>query len=189
MNTERRSNMVVGVVLVLVGVWFLLGTYFPELADLIPVEFDWPVLIIGIGLIFFVSSALVKAPGLAVPGAILAGIGSILYYQNQTGDWDSWAYAWTLIPGFVGLGILISNFFEGRFIRGFKEGFGMIFFSLIMFAIFGSFLGGPAILGEYWPLLLVLAGLWMVGKGLIKPRGSSSKVETDMSGDEDMEVL
>jgi hypothetical protein len=39
------------------------------------------------------------------PGSILAGIGGIFYYQNLTNDWESWAYIWALIPGFVGIGV------------------------------------------------------------------------------------
>lgn len=189
MNTERRGNLVVGAVLLLVGAWFLARQFVPELDSLIPVTFEWPLLIIGVGLVFFVSSVLVRAPGLAIPGAIISGIGAILYYQNVSGDWDSWAYAWTLIPGFVGVGVLVSNFFEGRFLRGFREGFGMIAFSAIMFTIFGAFLGGPQILGDYWPILLVLAGLWMVVKGMIRPRQPAAKVEIDMNADEEGEVL
>jgi len=189
MDTERRGNLVVGIVLLLVGAGFLAREYVPAINELIPFGFDWPLLVIGIGLVFFVSSALVKAPGLAIPGAIIAGIGSILYYQNLSGDWDSWAYAWTLIPGFVGIGVLVSNFFEGRFNRGFRDGFGMIIFSAVMFAIFGAFLGGPALLGEYWPILLVVVGVWMVAKGLLKPGEPAAKVEIEMNDDGETEVV
>jgi len=94
---------------------------------------------------FLIMAVVLRAPGMLVPASIIAGIGAILYYQNSTGDWDSWAYAWALIPGFAGVGVILMGLFEGRFLHGLKEGLGAILFSLFMFGIFGAFLGGPAV--------------------------------------------
>jgi hypothetical protein len=138
---------------------------------------EWPLIIVGVGLAFWVLAALVRAPGLAVPGSILAGIGGLLYYQNQTNNWESWAYVWTLIPGFVGIGVFLMHLFEGRFAQGLREGGGMLVFSLIMFGIFGAFLGGPPILSTYWPALLILVGVWMVLRGVLRPRIRQSTEE------------
>lgn len=168
MDVQRRSNLIVGLLLVVIGGWFLATQFYPGLADLFRVELEWPLLIVGLGLLFFVFAALTSTPGLAVPGAIISGIGSLLYYQNKTGDWESWAYAWTLIPGFVGVGVLFSNLLEGRFLHGLREGLNLIVISLVMFGIFGAFLGGPPILDTLWPVLLILVGLWMVGRGLVR---------------------
>ncbi len=186
MDTQRRSNLVVGLLLLLVGAWFLAGQYFPDLADFFSVELEWPLLVVGLGLVFFIFAALARAPGLAIPGAIIAGIGSLLYFQNANNDWDSWAYAWTLIPGFVGIGVLISNFFEGRFVRGLKEGVSLVLISLVMFTIFGAFLGCPAILGEYWPILLIALGVWMLAKGLLSP--GKGKTKFNMNEDQSEEL-
>ncbi len=188
MNTQRRSNLVVGLLLLLAGAWFLAIQYYPNLADFITVELEWPLTVVGLGLVFFIFAALARAPGLAIPGAIISGIGGLLYYQNASQDWESWAYAWTLIPGFVGVGVLISNFFEGRFINGLKEGFSLILISLFMFAIFGAFLGGPEILGDYWPVLLIALGVWMVAKGLLKPGKRNVKAKIQMNEDESEEL-
>ncbi len=43
-----------------------------------------------------------------MPSIIVGGIGGILAYQDYTGHWESWSYLWTLIPGFVGLGIGVT---------------------------------------------------------------------------------
>ncbi|MDA1329895.1 MAG: hypothetical protein DWG76_02970 [Chloroflexi bacterium] len=176
MDTQRRSNLVVGLLLVIIGGLFLASRFFPQLGQFFTLDFDWPLYVIGVGLIFFVLSALAGAPGLAIPGSIIAGIGSILYYQNTSGDFASWAYAWTLIPGFVGIGTIFTNLFEGNFLPGLREGLRLIGLSLLMFAIFGAFLGGPALLGDYWPVLLILAGVWMVVRGLLRP-GRGPRVE------------
>jgi hypothetical protein len=184
MDTQRRSNLVVGLLLLLLGAWFLATQFYPQLTDIINLQLNWPMYVVGVGLLFFVLAALAGAPGLAVPGSIIIGIGGILYYQNLTGDYESWAYAWTLIPGFVGVGIFFTNLFEGEFLSGLREAARLIFFSLVMYAIFGAFLGGPAILGDYWPVLLVLAGLWMLWRGAFRPRGTRVQVVSPPQEDE-----
>ena len=189
MDTQRRSNLIVGLLLLVIGAWFLAVQYIPDLANLFNINLEWPLWIVGLGLVFFISAALARAPGLAIPGAIIGGIGGLLYYQNATGDWDSWAYAWTLIPGFVGVGVMFTNFFEGRFMRGLREGFGLIFFSLIMYGIFGAFLGGPELFADYWPVLLILAGLWMVVRGFLRPNRPPISVDVTIEEDDEGEEV
>jgi hypothetical protein len=166
MDTDRRGILGFGVVLVLVGAFFLAAQFIPGLDQLIQLEYQWPWWVIGVGVVFLLLSALLRVPGLAVPGAIISGIGGILYYQNTTGDWASWSYIWALIPGFVGIGIMLMNFLEGKFMHGLREGLGAIVVSLVMFAIFGSFLGGPRIMGDLWPLLLIGAGVLILLQNL-----------------------
>ena len=109
-------------------------------------------------------------PGLLVPACIIGGIGGLLYWQNNTGNWESWAYAWTLIPGFVGVGVLLSELLAGRVRQAVSSGGVLIIISLVMFLIFSSFLGGPSILGNYWPVLLILLGLILLAQVLFRPR-------------------
>lgn len=186
MDVQRRSNLVVGLLLLVIGGWFLATQFFPELTNFINIDLEWPLLVVGLGLIFFVFAALARAPGLAVPGAIIGGIGGLLYYQNATGDWGSWAYAWTLIPAFVGVGVLFTNLFEGRFLRGLREGMSLIVIGLVMFGFFGAFLGGPTVLGDYWPVLLIVFGLWMVARSLLSPRSIKQSNEEDVSDSDEL---
>ncbi len=179
MNTERRSNLVLGIILLLVGGWFLALQFYPGMAEIIDLDYEWPLLIVGAGLVFLLFAVLARAPGLAVPAAILGGLGGLLYYQNSSGDWESWAYAWTLIPGFVGVGVLLSNLLEGRFLRGLREGFSLILFSLVLFALFGAFLGGPAILSTYWPLLLIILGFRVLARGIFSPKSAEQSIEEE----------
>jgi hypothetical protein len=111
---------------------------------------------------------LVNEPGMAVPACIVAGIGGILYYQNETGDWASWAYAWALIPGFVGVGTILAGLFGGEFRKSLRDGGTLILISVILFAIFSSLLGGKSYLGVYWPVLIILLGLWLLIRPLFK---------------------
>lgn len=177
MDVDRRSNLAFGLILLLVGGFFLAAQFFPQLSEIIRVDYAWPLWVVGVGLVFLVMAVAVRTPGLAVPASITSGIGAILYYQNTTGEWASWAYAWTLIPGFVGVGVLIMNLLEGRFSHGLKEGFGAILFSLVMFGIFSSFLGGPTTFNTVWPLLLIGLGVWVMLQGMFRTRNERSRKE------------
>lgn len=167
---RQRSNLVVGVILLLVGGWFLALQIVPGLGDLLNIEFSWPLFVVGAGLLLLVFGLLVGAPDMAIPASIVGGIGGLLYWQNTTGRWESWAYVWTLIPGFVGVGIILAGLLKGQIRRALVEGVGVLVTSLVLFAIFSSFLGGVNLFGDYWPVLLILLGLWMLVRVILRPR-------------------
>lgn len=170
MNRETRSNLVIGLLLIVLGGWFLAGQFVPGLKFWINAEKSWPLFVIGAGLLLLVLGLLTQTAEMAIPACIVGGIGGLLYWQNTTGNWDSWAYAWTLIPGFVGVGIMLAGLLRGQGSRAFREGGGLILVSLVLFVIFGSFLGGGAVLGSYWPVLLILLGLWLLVRPWVKGR-------------------
>jgi hypothetical protein len=171
MNRRGRGSLVGGLVLVLVGLFLLVLQLAPAMVNFLRLELTWPFIIIGIGLLFFVGIAVWgrSTAGLAVPGSIVTGIGLLLLYQNWSGNWESWAYAWALIPGFVGLGILITGLFTHS--RGATQtGFWMAFISALVFSIFGAFLGGSALVGNFWPVLVIALGVYILLRGFFKPR-------------------
>jgi hypothetical protein len=168
MSHRQRSNIVLGLLLILAGAAFLANRFYPELPIWRYFAFSWPWWVIGVGALLFVLGLLIGAPGMAVPAVIVAGIGCLLYWQNATGNWDSWAYAWTLIPGFVGLGIMLESLLEGKFRSGLRAGGSLVVISAILFVIFASFLGGPLLLRAYWPVLLILVGLWFIVRSLLR---------------------
>lgn len=157
MDASRRSAIAGGIVLILLGLVFLAGQMFPGLRSWINV-FSWPLLIVGAGILLLIIGLLTGVPGLAVPACIVAGLGGLLYWQNRTGDWASWAYAWALIPGFVGAGTILMGLLS-RSGKDVRDGANTVLVSLILFAIFGSFLGAPWRIGRYWPMLLILLGV------------------------------
>ena len=170
MDRKRRSNLGVGVFFILVGALALVYQLVPSIRDVLDLSFEWPMIIIGVGLFLLVLGLLVGASGMAVPAMIMCGIGGLLYWQHVTGNWESWAYAWTLIPGFVGVGVFLAELLEGKFASAVRGGGWLIFISLTMFAIFSSFLGGPEWIGPYWPVLLILAGVAMLVRMFIRSR-------------------
>ncbi|MEK6222770.1 MAG: hypothetical protein N2D54_11045, partial [Chloroflexota bacterium] len=171
---NRRASLTFGVLLILLGGWFLAVQFMPELSGWINNFGDWPLWIIGPGILLIIAAVVSGVSGLAVPGAILSGIGGIMFYQNATNDWESWAYIWTLIIGFVGIGLFLMHILEGNFRKALKEGGRPILTSIILFLIFGSFFryifGEEPFLGDYWPILLILAGLWNLVKPMVSNR-------------------
>jgi hypothetical protein len=164
---RSRSNIAFGLLLILLGGWFLAIEFVPALKAFADKVVTWPMLIIAIGVVLAFFALVLWVPSLWIPACIVGGIGGLLYWQNLTGNWASWSYTWTLIPGFVGVGMLISGFLRGS--RHQITGAGWnILTSLVLFAIFGSFLGGIGILSIYWPILLILVGVVIIGQGLFR---------------------
>jgi len=170
MNRTNRSRIGIGVVLVLIGAWLLAAQFVPALRAWTLNEVTWPLAVIGVGVLLAVVGLVTWSPGLLVPACIVGGLGGLLYWQNTTGNWESWAYAWTLIPGFVGVGVFLSELLTGKVRQAVSGGGVLIIISLVMFLIFSSFLGGPSILGAYWPVLLILLGLILLAQVLFRPR-------------------
>ncbi len=157
MDKNKRTSIVGGAILILVGAVLFAGQIVPDLIPDFWRIFSWPWIIIGVGLALLILGAALGEPGMAVPATIVGGIGGILAYQWYTGDWQSWAYIWTLIPGFVGVGIVLMSLLGGD--ASLKDGGTLIFISFIMLAVFGSFFGAVGLAGRYWPVLLILLGV------------------------------
>jgi hypothetical protein len=171
MEKRMRSAIAGGTLLIVLGIVFLVVQIVPELIGRI----SWPFIVIGVGAAFLVLAVVTWTPGLAVPGCIVGGIGGILYWQSFTGRWDSWAYVWALIPGFVGVGVFISEIMEGRPAKALVEGGWPILISLVLFFLFGSFFGQIPWFGSYWAVLLIVIGILIMVKPLIKIGGKKEK--------------
>lgn len=170
MNRTRRSSLVGGVLLILLGMWFLAMQLVPELGSL----FSWPWIIIGVGVTLLIIGLASGVPAMAIPASIVAGIGGLLYWQNVTGNWESWAYAWTLIPGFVGVGIILSGLL-GDSHSEIQGGVWLVAISVVLFLAFGSFFGAMGLIGPYWPVLLILLGLLILVRPFSRLRSSGPR--------------
>lgn len=173
MERRNRTQLTLGILLILVAGWLIATRINPDLANLIHLPpFDWPMWVVFAGALLLVIGLLVGAPGMAVPACIVAGIGGILYYQNATWDWESWAYMWTLIPGFVGVGSLLAGILGEDFKQSVRHGINAILVSVILFAIFGNMFGAWNIFGpyaSYVPIaLLFLLGIWFIVRGFLR---------------------
>jgi hypothetical protein len=181
-SVQRWGGLtVLGTILVLVGAgWFVLRELridpFEAIADA-----GWPFFVIIPGVVLLVAS-LVRTPpngvGLAIAGSIVTTVGAVLFYQQTSGHWESWAYAWALVgPGAAGLGMLVYGLIFGqRDLLG--VGARLVAIGAAIFAVgywyFETiFASGraPLELGQWWPVVLVGVGLLALAAGLLG-RGS-----------------
>lgn len=176
---EKRGSIIGGAILILLGVFFLLLQFFPGLADVFNLSQQWPLIIVGAGGLFLLG-ALFGNPTLSVPGIIISGTGLILYYQNSTGNWASWAYIWSLYPIFVGVGLILMHALQGNLRQGIREGGGLVAIGIVLYVVFAGFFNGFGGIGRFWPVLIILGGLWLLWKN--RP-SSQSKVEKEKEFD------
>jgi len=167
MSAQRRSNLVLGFLLIAGGLVFLASRIIPGFE--LVLSFSWPWIIIGVGAALLLLGLLIGVPEMAIPACIVSGVGGILYYQWTSGNWESWAYAWALIPVFVGIGMILAALIGGRPGKVYLEALGPIAFGVVMFVLIGSFFnafsGGWAL---YLPLVLVLVGGYILVRNLIR---------------------
>ncbi len=161
MEHKRNPGLVWGIILIAMGVFFFVAQAYPGLAEQFFSEHGWPLLIVGLGGIFLILGLLTNTPGLFVPACIIGGLGALLYWQNYTGRWESWAYTWALLPGFSGMGIILMGIWtrRGRIIR---SGLWTLTTSLILFALFASAFSNITLLERYWPLLIIALGFMLL---------------------------
>ena len=180
-NRSNSGSLIAGAGLIAFGLLALAGQIFRG------VNFwgvIWPFLIIGVGVLFFVGmySGGKSAAGLAIPGSIFIAIGLMLFLQNLSGHWESWAYGWTVILMAVGFGIYIM----GRYTENPGQrasGLSLLKIGAILFVIFGGFFemifNSFAVSRFLFPAALILFGLYLIlGRSRSLPRSQDAPSET-----------
>jgi hypothetical protein len=181
MLNRNKPNVVIGTLLIAFGVLVFLGEIFKSTLFAF-----WPFFIIASGLMFFVAMGVAgKSTGyLAIPGSIIITIGLILLFQNLTNRWESWSYAWALIPLSVGIGMWIfGKFSDLEDLR--SAGRHVINVGLVLFIVFGVFFelligisGTNRSNNLMWPLALVALGIYLIFSRLIWKDSSHSHSKT-----------
>ena len=161
---DNKGAIIVGVLVIALGALLLVNQYLPNQFDIFSGNF----VLIGLGIIFLLSAFLTSRSGLAIPGCILAGIGGIMYVQNLPGNLLDWTYAWTLIPGFVGVGIIFSGFLDRNHPHLDSGGLVLLVISAAGFLLFGGALGLGWDAAQYWPVLLIVAGVVVLISALFR---------------------
>lgn len=150
----------------LIGSVFLLRIWLP-----IEIPLNWALIFIGLGISLLILAGRSGQGGLAVGACMLCGLGAIFYYQIITDDWNSWAYLWTLIPGFIGVGIILASLIDARQ-KVDPAGFFLILLSGFGFLFFGSLFGGVSFFGRdmsiFLPGLLILIGVYQIIRSWVK---------------------
>lgn len=169
---QNRSTLILGLLLIVIGAWLVVSNQVPAVRDWLDKNFAWPMWTIGAGLLIFLIGLLTGSPGMSVPAAIVAGIGGILYYQNVTNNFASWSYMWTLIPGFVGVGLILAGLLGEYTRHNLSRGLNLIVISAVMFLVFGALFGGLGLLGPNGPAVLLIAlGIYILLRGVLRNRG------------------
>jgi hypothetical protein len=147
MSKQNRTHLALGIILIMLAIIMLILKSNPSLAEYIHFEMVWPMWVVFGGVLFLLIGLLSGEPDMAVPASIFAGVGGILYYQQITQDWSSWSYLWTLIPGFAGVGNILSGFLGANFRKSIAEGFRSLIISILLFLVVASIFGKLSILG------------------------------------------
>jgi hypothetical protein len=152
-TSGRRGSSgtaLLGIVLITVGVFFFIGQW-------LNIDWGaatWPFYVIAPGLALMAWGLTQRdGSGLTVAGSIVTMVGLVLLYQNATGHWESWAYAWALVgPGGSGLGMLLYGTRSGNRKMA-RDGFWQILVAIGLFvAGFIFFEGIIGISGQRLPL-------------------------------------
>jgi hypothetical protein len=169
MNNRGRSQLALGIILILLGAWVLMDKTLPAFHNFFSQYTEFPLNMLLIGAGIFIVGLVLGQPSMAIPAAIVAGIGGIFYYQELTNNYESWSYMWALIPGFVGIGVVLTGLLGENRAHNLKRGINLMVISAVLFLVFASIFGGLDMLGNFGPaILLILLGVWVLGNGLYR---------------------
>ena len=184
---RRRGISVVGVLLVLLGLFFLASEQFG--ADL--GGFGWPVFVIAPGVFLLVVGLAIPHEGglgAAIPGGILTSVGLVLAIQYATGAYGSWAYCWAVVaPGSVGVTLALFGLLHGKRdlldagLRTAATGLGLfVGFGLFFENILGlDDSQSTSVLHDAFPLMAVGLGVVIVVWNLLPTRSNTRRAGAD----------
>jgi hypothetical protein len=174
-------GLVLGGILVIAGAALLVA----QLVDIDIGAVGWPMIIVGIGAVLLAIGLVGgRDSGMIVGGTVTTSVGLLLAYQNATGNWATWAYAWALVgPAASGLGLVLSGLRtgDGSDVRNGTWGLlgGLAFFA-IGFLFFEGIIGlsGFDVSIAEWVLPAVVIGIGVVilGRAVLQrdDRGSGT---------------
>ena len=166
MNHHRRTSIFGGIFLLLCGGGFIALQLLPGFGY----TYSWPWAVVMIGILLIGLGAAAGLPELIIPAVLSGGIGGILVYQELIRDYSSWLYLWALIPGFLGLGLLISRLLRGNKPLKYSDIISLLVISLFLLAVFGSFFGILGLAGTTWPVFLVGLGILLLIRPFIQKK-------------------
>jgi hypothetical protein len=176
-SSPNRGALILGGVLILLGLFFLAERFL----DIDLGRYGWPLFVIVPGLILLVVGLTGPVPegaGLTVAGTITTVTGLVLAFQNATGLWATWAYAWALVgPAASGLGLAIYGVARGLPDMR-RQGVRALGIGLGLFVAFGLFFEGviglsgqPFLVGtDYLPIVLIGGGVVVLAWGVLRGR-------------------
>ena len=173
---DKNRNIavaIVGIVLVLIGIFSLFGQYFAFWN----INYLWPLIVVGVGAAFLIVMLIGdrNLSGFAIPGSILTTIGLFLLVMNLTNTWEAWLYYWALIVCAAGFGVWLKGVRSDQPELK-KHGLDTLRVGLYLFILFGVivefifYLTGMAHRGSLlpWSILLSLVGVYLLVTRLLR---------------------
>ena len=164
---RNNNNFVFGFILIVIGGWFLLGQLglnLPSIGNL------WPIfpMLGGLAIISLYlrnqEDADVLIPGV---GAVLVGI-FFFFFTLGIFEWAQMGQLWPVFPLIGGLAFLATWFVGNQH----KSGLLVPAVGGIAVGIIGLMLTlsgfGVSLIVAYWPVILILAGLWVLAQNVIR---------------------
>jgi hypothetical protein len=166
-----NKSVITGVALITIGIIFLLPN-FTELS----LRQLWPVLMIGPGILFFVSFlADKKSYGLLMPGSILTTLGLLFLFCTIFG-WDWMEELWPFFLIGPGIGFCLMYYLGKKEIGLLVPGIIFTFLGII-------FLLHSTDYGYLWPIAIIVAGILLILKSRQRnPDAVPTDVHPDGSG-------
>jgi hypothetical protein len=180
-SRQAPPGAVLGAILIFIGLAFLAVRYL----DVFQGADVWPLFIIGPGVALLVLGLFLPNLGMLVGGSVVSTVGLVLAWQNMTGRWESWAYAWALVgPTASGVGSFLGGLRTGN-PRLRDAGMWQIAIGLALFAGFYLFFeqvvglsGDPLPLPEWvMPAVLIGIGVLVLLRGFFGPRDAEGPPE------------
>jgi hypothetical protein len=169
--SPASGAVAVGIVLVVVGLLLFAGQAF----DISIGRIGWPFIVVGVGAVLLVLGFTNREQGMVVGGTVVTTVGLILAFQNATGLWATWAYAWALVgPAASGLGMVLWGLRAGDG-HAVRNGTWGLLGGLALFAVaFLFFEGIVGLSGDRLPLadwvlpaLVIGIGVVILGRGVL----------------------
>jgi hypothetical protein len=185
---SRQRTIVAGVLLIALGAAFLVNNQL----NLDWNRYGWPVFVIAPGVFLLLVGLAIRNEaglGMAIPGGVITSVGLLLAFQNATGAWASWAYAWALVaPGSVGVTLSAYGLLHRRLdlldagLRTAATGLGLfVGFGLFFENIVGIDSGHEStVLQNALPVMAIVLGALIVLVNLLpRPRSRSGTAASD----------
>ena len=177
---ERPSEggaptVAIGLILVVVGAILFAG----QMAGIGIEDVGWPIFVIAVGVVILLIGLVVaNEQGMVIGGTVVTTVGLVLLYQDQTGRWESWAYAWALVgPAASGLGLLLWGLRSGNG-TDIRNGTWGLLGGLAIFAVAFLFfegvigIGGDRLALPEWllPVAVIAIGVVVLLRGMLQRR-------------------
>jgi peptidoglycan/LPS O-acetylase OafA/YrhL len=185
---QRRGRLILAVALIGGGALLLVL----RLLDWRIADHFWPFFVIVPGAALFAVAALARGREmrfLAAAGAVVAGSGLILLLQSLTDYFQSWAYAWTLLPVFAGAALLLIGRRDAD-PEAVASARRLLQLGGVMFVVFAAvfegliFHDGLIAGGFIVPILLIALGLFVLLRGMFPLHGGDANDVGSGSGSE-----